>query len=52
MKVKELGDEKKMKKSKPMLETDKNEGFGCGAAISDSEEVDKQPGNKAMPEVR
>ena len=58
VKVKELGDEN-MKKSKPMPETDKNEALnntacniGCGEAISDSIEVDKQHEDRAMSEVR
>ena len=59
VKVKEQGDEKKMKKSKPMLATDKNEALnaaactiGCGVAISDSIEVGAQLEDKALPEVR
>ena len=59
VKVKELGDEKKMKKNKPMLESDKNEAsnatacnIGWGSAISDNIEVDAQPDTKAMSEVR
>jgi hypothetical protein len=58
VKVKKLGDEKK-NKSKPMIETDKNEAsnataynIGCGAVISESIEVDAQPDNRDMSEVR
>ena len=52
--VKELGDEKKMKKSNPRIETDEKEALNdtaWGAAISESIDVDAQPENKAMPVV-
>jgi hypothetical protein len=59
VKVKEQGDEKKMKGSKPMLETDINEAANAtacnivyGGVISDNIEVDAQPENRDMSEVR